>query len=278
MSRRIGLFGSIVAVGLCVTACSSSPSASPSSSPSPSRATPSAVILSATRTSLAQSSADIGMHVNATVGARSVGIAATGTADLANSAMQLAMTVQGVPQLTGASLSVVVVDGTTYLSYPGISTALPGKTWVSQPTSASNSSGLQVSNVADMLRILAAKGATVTKVGVGAIGSTPVTAYNVSISPSLIAGQSSTLGVPQADLAEVQQILGSSGVTFKVYVNPTGQLRRLTLHMVIPASSSSPAVQESVVVDFTNYGTPVSVTAPPSNQVASLQQLQAVAA
>jgi hypothetical protein len=44
--------------------------------------------------------------------------------------------------------------------------------------------------------------------------------------------------------------------------------------MTVPASSSTPAVQESVVVDLTNYGTPVSISAPPADQVATAQQLQ----
>ena len=171
----------------------------------------------------------------------------------------------------------MIVDGTTYVSYPQISAVLPGKSWISEPSTSSSTSGLQVSNVSDMLRVLAARGAVVTKVGGGTIGSTPVTEYKVTLTPSSIASQESTLGVPATDTAEVQQLLGTSGVTFQVYVTSAGQFRRLSLDLGVPASSSTPAVQESVVVDFTNYGTPVSVTAPPASEVATAQQLQQAA-
>jgi hypothetical protein len=237
-------------------------------------ASPSAAILDATQSSLAQDSADIAMVVNAGVGSKSIGVTGSGTVDLANNAMQMSMTVRGVPAMAGTSISTVLVDGTTYISYPGISTLLPGKSWISQPTSTSNSSGVGVSNVSDMLRLLAAKGAVVTKVGVGTIGTTPVTYYDVTLSPSLIDSQVSALGVPSADSAEVQQILGTSGITFRVSVGSDDHLRRFSLNMTVPASSSTPAVQESVVVDLTNYGTPVSISAPPADQVATAQQLQ----
>jgi hypothetical protein len=62
-----------------------------------------------------------------------------------------------------------------------------------------------------MLRVLAAKGAVVTKVGGSTIGTTPATAYDVTLSPSLIASQKAALGVPSADSAEVQEILGNGG-------------------------------------------------------------------
>jgi hypothetical protein len=272
--RSHGLLLLIVTAGLGVTACTSSPTAAPTSTSGEAPTSPSAAILDATQSSLAQDSADIAMVVKATVDSKSIGVTGSGTVDLANSAMRMSMTVQGVPALAGTSISTVLVDGTTYISYPGITTLLPGKSWISQPTSTSSTSGVGVANVSDMLRLLAAKGAVVTKVGVGAIGSTPVTSYDVTLSPALISSQVSALGVPSADSAEVQQILGTSGVTFRVSVSSDGHLRRLSLNMTVPASSSTPAVQESVVVDLTNYGTPVSISAPPADQVATAQQLQ----
>ena len=199
MHRSHGLLLLIVTAGLGVTACTSSPTAAPTSTSGATPTSPSAAILDATQSSLAQDSADIAMVVKATVGSKSIGVTGSGTVDLANSAMQMSMTVQGVPAMAGTSISTVLVDGTTYISYPGITTLLPGKSWISQPTSTSNASGVGVSNVSDMLRLLAAKGAVVTRVGAGTIGSTAVTSYDVTLSPSLISSQVSALGVPSAD-------------------------------------------------------------------------------
>jgi len=99
-----------------------------------------------------------------------------------------------------------------------------------------------------------------------------VTAYDVTLNSALIASQGSALGVPATDSAAVQQILSNGGVTFRVDVNAADQIRQLIMHLSIPASSTSSAGQEAIVVDFTNYGTPVSITAPPADQVATLQQ------
>jgi hypothetical protein len=273
MPRNLGLTALIVAAGLGITACSSSSTATPTPSTGANRNS-SATILAAATSSLAQDSADVRMVVSATVGSRRVGITGTGTVDFANSAMQMTMTLRGVPTMVGTLLSTVILDGTTYISYPGIAATLPGKSWISEPTSSSSTSGLQVPNVSDMLRVLAAKGAVVTNMGVGTIGTTPVTDFDVSLSPLVIASQADALGVPSADSAEIRQILGNGGATFRVSVTSVGQFRQLSLHMTVPASSSSPAVHQSVVVDFTNYGTPVSVIAPPATQVATAQQLQ----
>jgi hypothetical protein len=268
-SKRWGVLVGVSALGLGLAACSS-PSASPSASHP---ANPSQALLTAVHSSTDQSSADIGMTVTAAVGGKSIRVSGKGSVDLASSAMQMAMSFEGVPQLSGTTVSIIVDDGTAYISYPGISTVVPGKTWISEPASASTTSGVQVSNASDLLKVLAAKGAVVNKTGVGTIGSTPVTQYSVELTPSLIAAQTGSLGIPSSDSATLQQ-LAQNGLTFVVYVNPANQIRRLRIQVAVPATSSSPSTQESIVVDFTNYGTPVSVSAPPASAVTTLQQLQ----
>jgi hypothetical protein len=216
------------------------------------------------------------MRVNTSVNGKNVVVQGTGRVDLAANAMQLGMKFQGIPTLSGTTLSVILVDGVAYVSYPGISTVLPGKTWVSEPTTTSTS-GVQLSNASDLLRVLAAKGAVITRTGSGTIGSTPVTRYSVKLNLADIAGQTSKLGISASDSEAVQQLL-QNGVSVDVYIDGANQIRRLSLQLAVPATSTAPAGQESVVVDFTNYGTPVAISAPPADQIATLQQLQSVSA
>jgi hypothetical protein len=266
----------LAAVGLAAAACSSN-SASPS--PSSTAATPAnspTALLTAVRSSEGLSSADMDLKLSAVIGGKSIQVSGQGAVDFASNAMQMAMSFQGVPQLSGTSVSVILVDGTVYVSYPGISTAVPGKSWISAPASSSSTSGVQLSNASDLLKVLAAKGAVVTQSGVGSIGTTPVTRYTVRITPSAIASQDAQVGIPASDQAAVQNLV-QNGITVQVFVSSSNQVRRLSMQIAVPATSTTPAGQESVVVNFTNYGAPVSISAPPAGEVATAPQLGASA-
>lgn len=267
--RKMGVAALVCSAGLGVAACTSSTSAPTTTS----GAAPSAALLTAVQSSETQNSADIQMSVDATVGGKQLSVNGTGSIDLTNDAMQMTMDFSGIPQLAGTSVSMVLVDGTTYVSYPGLAQSFAGKSWVSQPTSTASTSGVQVSNASGILKMLAAKGAVVTKTGTASIGGTPVEQYQVVLSPSVIADQGATLGVSQSDLTQLQQI-ASGGLTLTVSVTGSDQVRQIGLHMAVPASGSTPAGDATVVIGLTNYGRSVSIAAPPASQVISAQDLQ----
>jgi hypothetical protein len=275
-SRALAVVFSLSAVSLAAAACGSS-SASPSTTSATAAQTPSEALLAAVHSSTSQSSADITMRVNATVDSKAVQVAAHGTVDLASSAMQLTMAFAGVPHLSSTNVSLILVDGTVYVSFPQISTIAPGKSWIAAPASSSTTTGVQLSNASDLLKMLAAKGAVVTKSSVGTIGSTRVTQYAVTIPPGALSSQIQGLKIPASDAEAVQQI-AQGGITFHVYVTPTNQVRRMSMQIAVPATSSSPAGQETIVLDFTNYGVPVSISAPPASEVTSSQSLSSASA
>lgn len=276
-SRIVGAVA-VVAVGLGIAACSSSSTANPPSSTgaAPS-ASPSVVLLRAVQSTEQQNSADIDMKLQARIDGKVVGLTGSGAIDLTNNAMQLTMHIHGLPSAISSfvsQISVISVDGTTYVSIPEISKIVPGKTWISQPSTSSSTTGAQIANASDMLRVLSAKGAVVTKAGSTTIGSTPVTAYDVTIPPAVVRSRLSSVGISASDAAAVEQFFDHGGLTFHVYVSSDNRIRRLSLSIAVPASSGTPASNEALTIDFTNYGTPVSITAPPASQVASLQQLK----
>lgn len=275
-SKALGVLLSLSSLALAAAACGSSSASSTSSSTTVPQS-PSSALLSAVRSSVSQPSADMAMRVSAALGSKSIQVAGHGTVDLSSNAMQMTMAFEGVPKLSGTTVSLILLDGTAYVSFPQISTVLPGKSWVAAPATSSTTSGVQLSNASDLLKMLAAKGAVITKSGVGTIGSTPVTQFRVTIPPGVITSQVQGLGIPASDSAAVQQI-AQGGITLQVYITSANQVRRLSMQIAVPATSSLPAGQESIVVDFTNYGVPVSINAPPASEVATSQQLQATSA
>jgi hypothetical protein len=267
----------VVAVGIGLAACSSSSTANPPATTGAPAASPSVVLLRAVQSTEQQNSADIGMALRVGIDGKTIGLTGSGSIDLDNNAMQLTLNLKGLPISGLASelgtLSVIYVDGTAYVSNPEISKLAPGKNWIAQPVTKSATSGLQLTNASDMLKILSAKGAVVTKVGPQTIGSTPVTAYDVALSPAVINSRLSSVGISSSDASAVKKIF-QDGLTYRVYVGSDNRIRRMSLSIALPAGSGASASHESMVIDFTNYGTPVSITAPPASQVTTLQELE----
>ena len=56
----------------------------------------------------------------------------------------------------------------------------------------------------------------------------------------------------------------------KVFVDGAGLLRRMAMHTALTSASNGSATIDAGM-DFSGYGTPVIVTAPPSDQVVSFQ-------
>jgi hypothetical protein len=272
--RAVGV-AVLVAASLGLAACSSSSTANPPTSTGSAPTSPSAVLLRAVRSTEQENSADIGMTLRVSIDGKTIGLTGGGSIDLDNNSMQLNLNLQGLglPVAGLASVSVIYVDGTAYVSNPEISKLSSGKKWIAQPLSKSASSGVQLTNASDMLRILSAKGAVITKVGQETIGKTPVTSYDVTLSPAVIRGRLSSVGISGSDASSVQKIFGK-GLSYRVYVSSDNRIRRMSLTIASPATSGVPAGHESMVIDFTNYGTPVSISAPPASQVTTLQQLE----
>ena len=71
-------------------------------------------------------------------------------------------------------------------------------------------------------------------------------------------------------------MFGSAGIQMSVYVgDATHLLRRITFSMHL--SIRSAVVSAQATEDISNYGAPVSISAPPADQVVSLQQFEQAA-
>lgn len=205
-----------------------------------------------------------------------------GAIDFTNGAMDISMDMSSVEQ--GLKIRLVYLGGTIFEQIPQISQLFPGKSWVSLDLSslakASGGSGAMNlgGNPAAMLRLLTQEGAAVNSVGNSDINGVPVKGYVVTIDPSFIQKQIHGADLPSW-LSQAISKVNFQDATETVFIDSSGKLVRDTIHMAMSlAGSNQPAVTMDESLDLSDYGTPVSISAPPAGQVVDLQQfLQNVA-
>jgi uncharacterized NAD(P)/FAD-binding protein YdhS len=96
-----------------------------------------------------------------------------------------------------------------------------------------------------------------------------VQGYSVTINAQKIQSKLSQGRLP----AWLQQALSNvnfQDIRLKVFVDDAGLLRRMSEHIALTVASSGSLAMD-VSLDFSDYGTAVSVTAPPPDQVVSFQ-------
>jgi hypothetical protein len=218
-------------------------------------------------------------HADLTLNMNSGQITATGsgTLDFVNGSMDVSMDMSSV--LQGLTIRVVYLAGKIYEQIPQITQLYPGKSWISLDLSglANRPGGTGALNLggnpAAMLRLLTQQGQTVTPVGSSDINGVPVKGYVVSIDPRFIQKQLGSANVPSWMRQAISSV-SFQDATETVFIDGSGQLRRYTLHMGLSVPSShQPSVTIDESLDLSNYGAPVSITAPPADQVVDLQQL-----
>ena len=239
-------------------------------------------------------------------GSQSTLLSGKGSFDLDRGVGQMTATIPALSSIVGggASDSVTVIsDGTNlYLHLPVLSSILNGTTWfetslASAGSLSTGSSGsLSLSALADPAKVLAflgSYGGTVTKVGSVDLQGVPTTVYRTTISLAAIAAHLESGSQPSASGAvgsgaKALQQLGSTTVPVTVWIGTDGYLRQVsvtvdTSHATIGgllgdlasaslsgSSSSQSHATTTVTVGLSNYGTPVSVTVPPSSEVTNL--------
>ncbi len=124
-------------------------------------------------------------------------------------------------------------------------------------------------NPTAMLRLLAQQGNTVVPLGSSTVDGTSVQGYAVTLDPAAIKAELANAKLPSWMTAALSQV-DIERTSMKVYVDASGLLRRVGFDITESASSAKVDVDESL--DFSDYGAPVSVSAPPADQVASFEQ------
>ena len=219
-------------------------------------------------------------HLTVTLAGSTAGTDVTGTGsgsiDFPTNALQLNLTVAADGQQE--PIDAIYQGGVIYESLPGLGQIAPGKTWLSIDLSALQkaetqdpSSGSLGSNPAVMLQMLAQQGNTVIPLGPSTVDGTAVDGYSVVVDRARAEAQIKKANLPPW-MEQALAGLKVNDLRFKVYIDQSGLLRSM-VSQVSESSGAAGNVNFDETLDFSDYGTPVTVTTPPASQVESFEQL-----
>jgi hypothetical protein len=179
---------------------------------------------------------------------------------------------------SSVGLSHLVLDnGVLYVEFSGVLASKLPTTWVSIPATSAESqplSGLsQTGGLASVLAHLVKVGDTVTNNGVATLNGVATDEYTVSASQSVEHQQMATVlkALPSADTS-VLGAVSVGGYDLNIYVNPDSTVAKFQLTTSIGTVRGSENL--SLTLALFNYGSPVSVSVPPTSQVTPLSSIE----
>lgn len=199
----------------------------------------------------------------------------TGTTNFATGAMTMTAHYEGSAKLDGLVLHELFVRNHFYMNAvqdgEGVSEILLGKSWIEEPSGATTGTGSN--NPGDFLTVLAAHGSTVVDMGSFRISGVPVREYKVTPNPAYVLATIQKEHIPASLKTGAEAFLKDGPPTYTVWIDPQHLLRRLEMTTFLPQSGST--LTESVTMNFSHFGIPVSIAAPRASSVASYQQFEA---
>jgi hypothetical protein len=240
---------------------------------------PANFVVSSTQTTLNQHTAEVDISGTITAAGKSIPMQGTGTIDFDTQAFDA-----DISMAIGANSLVehdLVIADHVYIGLTANGTSLSaltgGPEWIDVPIADQSSSSLGAGNVdpLDQLKLLEQKGATVVPLGTSSVDGVTVSGYAVTFSAAEIQSSEQqefqALGLPPA---EEQQALNEARTlgspTLHVYFDGSGLLRQESVSLGGGSSSVSGTVQ----MTFSNFGTPVTITPPASNDVIGFTQFE----
>jgi hypothetical protein len=230
------------------------------------------VTQSAERT-IAQRTADVTMTGTVSVAGTSIPISGSGEVDFSTNAMTLNSTVAE----NGHTLAQrqVQAGGNLYqsMTVDGQGPALPGgATWIQMPVAQAASANLTGSDPLASLTTLEQQGYAVQALGTKLVGDVNCTGFAVTPSTeAMIASarkEAAAAGLSPA-MTSLELILARSmRPTITIWVDPGQLVREMSLSMQLPSFNGVPS-SAAMVMDFSHFGVPVQISAPPAADTVS---------
>ena len=214
-------------------------------------------------------SADVSLSMSASATGFQESLTASGAFDFEQKTGTMTMTIP----VDGAQYSEQeILDGSTlYVNVSGLHTGLTlSQPWISVPVDQSDSSdvGASTLDAAAILHQLQTEGGLVTSLGQTGYEGEPATEYEATLPPSAL---ESAMGALPSSSGQNTFGLDLPVMTIDVYVTPNGLLNAL----VVPTYSfdiAGQTISVAMTMSFSNFGTKVTVTPPPANEVEPFQQ------
>jgi hypothetical protein len=221
---------------------------------------------------LSRKTADMTVTGTINVAGHAISMTGTGESDFAAHAMKLDAQMDFGGQQ--ASIHELVVGGHLYMGFSAAGESMKkmtGYDWWELPIPATGSAGSGLGDPTEMLALAAHDGSKVVSLGTTTVNGLQVEGFAVTPSrAAMIAGAKSRMG----SLSAEQRALVERGLktmtppTIKVWFDKTENLvRRMVVKMNLPIGGTNSG--GTVQFDFSNYGAPVSITAPPAGDVST---------
>jgi hypothetical protein len=241
------------------------------------------VVARSARKTLARQTADITVQGVVDTGTSETGLRGNGLEDFATNtwAMTMSWTFAGntvVENEIAASKDQyfqLTVDGSSIGQYSG------GQDWFESPAAVSAAQVAPQHSPAWSLQLLERRGASVTPMGAQSIGGLECAEYVVTPTKQAMLAASqhewAELGLSGPEIAAGQQLLASTTTpTFTIWLSPKQQLA-CQLGVYLPlgmesasGSASAPSIGTlHLLMTFSHYGVPVTVTPPPQSDTVS---------
>lgn len=238
----VGLATSCV---LVASACGQQNSAAPAQ-PAPA-ANPQQAVAAAYTTTMDAKTAKVGLTVDATLDGKTSHSTGSGVMQFDPAKLDLTM------QTEGGSSEIRLVDGLTYLKM--------GANWTKLDTSKLTGGADSQVSPTQILSYLQGASDQVTSTGPQTINGQQATGYRATVDLDKVAAKQTS---PQAKqlITSVEQLTGAKTLPLQVWVDGQGRLVREENTVNVTAAGHQ--VQSKTTLDLTDYGTPVTVTAPPA--------------
>jgi hypothetical protein len=236
-----------------------------------------AAVISAVDHALGDKTALVSLNENLTTAGKSVTFSGTGAFDFSQDALQVDL--GGSVDGQSVNVDALYLGGVVYENIAGISQLVPGKKWLSLNVSsltknAPTTAGLANDPVA-ALSALAQQGATVVDLGPSTVDGQSVEGYSVTFNPATIQSEIQKAKLPSWMQSAVSSIAVNS-TSEKVFLNGDSLVQVSVATSVNSSAAGTVTLNESM--DLSDYGTPVTITAPPAGQVIPFDQFLKLAA
>lgn len=242
---------------------------------------PAAFVTQSAQRTLGEHTAGIIVSGALSVGDQRVPFHGTGATSFATGAAELSLS----DSLAGGKLTEqeIEVGGAFYLAITSNGRSIfpaGGRLWVKMPPQQSGTAHVDGSDPSSMLSVLEQNGNKVRTLGKRVIAGVTCTGYVVTTGKSaVIAGARTALAASGAPAGvasgELKVIENMRPPTYTVWFSAQGLLRRISAQLQTATTASG--LDIGLVMDFTDYGAPVHITAPPPAETISYSSLLQIA-
>jgi hypothetical protein len=237
--------------------------------------TPGAFVTGAARNALAAKTADITVSGTVSVFGHTLPIHGTGQMDSVKQLFDMTVnmnsdghTVLEEMLYDGRDMYMSITSDGTNAVLQQTGTA----TWVAIPLAQSSASQQLGSDPVTTLTLLQGQGATVKQVGLQNVDGVDCFGFSATFTPAMMA-ESQKKGLAASGLTPAQQNEIASSIhmkplTITMWIDQNQIIHRLAESVAMTVSGAG-SEEGQVIMDFTKYGVPVSITAPAPSQVIS---------